>query len=216
MGAGTRLSCPALSPSLPSFPLAWGRPVWEFLELLYPTPRLCLHEGLMCRGKNSDPNSTWPLVSHHQLVDFTSVFIYRQDAVCPARGPVPLGTSLRGTPLVHLMEPGVARTGSPNRKIRCHRHTKRGREGGGGAEMDVFRGSPLKTMAPAQGILCWKREYTVWAPVCLKGKRSSGVKRLVELPSLLAVHGVCISMAANLVEAQVLEDLELIQVLPYM
>lgn len=41
------------------------------------------------------------------------------------------------------------------------------------------------------------------------------IQRLVELPSLLAAHGVCISMAANLVEAQVLEDLELIQVLPY-
>ena len=58
--------------------------------------------------------------------------------ICPARGPVPLGTALRGTPLVHLMEPGVTRTGSPNRKIRCHRHTRRGREGGGGAMMDFF------------------------------------------------------------------------------
>lgn len=41
------------------------------------------------------------------------------------------------------------------------------------------------------------------------------IQRLVELRSLLAVHGVCISMAVNLVEAQALEDLELIQALPY-
>lgn len=41
------------------------------------------------------------------------------------------------------------------------------------------------------------------------------IQRLVELHSLLAVHGVCISMAANLVEAQALEDLELIRALPY-
>lgn len=41
------------------------------------------------------------------------------------------------------------------------------------------------------------------------------IQKLAELHSLLAVHGVCISMAANLVEAQALEDLELIQALLY-
>lgn len=41
------------------------------------------------------------------------------------------------------------------------------------------------------------------------------IQRLVELRSLLAVHGVCISMDVNLVEAQAPEDLELIQALPY-
>lgn len=41
------------------------------------------------------------------------------------------------------------------------------------------------------------------------------IQRPVELHSLSAVHGVCISMDVNLVEAQALEDLELIQALPY-
>lgn len=41
------------------------------------------------------------------------------------------------------------------------------------------------------------------------------IQRLAELRSLLAVHGVCISMDVNLVEAQAPEDLELIQALPY-
>lgn len=41
------------------------------------------------------------------------------------------------------------------------------------------------------------------------------IQRLVELHSLLAVHGVCTLMVVSLVEAQAPGDLELIQALPY-
>lgn len=81
--------------------------------------------------------------SHHQLADCASLFIYRQDAVRPARGRVPLGTSAEGHPGSVWAQSTLTRTGVQAGKSDAT-GTPGGREGFGGATVGCFRGSPLK------------------------------------------------------------------------
>ena len=81
---------------------------------------------LVCHGRNSDPNSIEPLLSsHHQLTDLQCHSVPVLQTRCHVPSPT-CGRSSESHTWLPLVWPGETRTGSKNRKIRCHWYTGKG------------------------------------------------------------------------------------------